>query len=155
MTTSKRSSDFPALHVLSYGSLMFDPVWQRVVEGRYASVEASAKGLTRQGVRGEKYPGVFRDPTGVVEGRLHLNVSVADLARVDAFEGEDYERVTTTVTVLSDAPAGTDGAPAKGAVVEAEVYLFLPVTLLNGEAWDVEAFEKHGLAQVVETYVGR
>ena len=155
MTNSKRSSDSPALHVLSYGSLMFDPVWQRVVEGRYASVEAKASGLTRQGVRGEKYPGVFRDAGGAVEGRLHLNVSVADLARIDAFEGEDYQRVTTKVTVLSAASDEVADAPKKGEVVEAEVYLFLPVTLLSGEPWDVEAFEKHGLAQVVETYISR
>ena len=139
---------------MTYGSLMFDPVWEKVVEGRYASLAARADGLRRQGVQGEHYPGVFRAADGQVDGRLYLDVSAEDLARIDAFEGDDYQRVSMSVVVRA-VDAGSRAGPAVGEEVPAEVYLFLPVALLDGKEWDPVAFERTGVGAVIDDYISR
>ena len=57
-------------HVFTYGSLMYAPVWERVVVGRYQAAQASAAGFRRHAVRGETYPGVVSAAGGLVLGRL-------------------------------------------------------------------------------------
>jgi Gamma-glutamyl cyclotransferase, AIG2-like len=70
-------------NVFTYGSLMFAPVWQKIVCGRYESVPASAPGLARYRVQSEPYPGAILSADGRTDGRVYFGVSANDCARLD------------------------------------------------------------------------
>lgn len=126
-------------HVFTYGSLMFAPVWRRVVHGAYASLPAVADGYVRQAIRGETYPGMVPLDAGSVEGVLYLDVDQDDIAALDAFEGEEYRRVPLAVTLAS------------GETMQAETYLYLRPENLSGLPWQPDSFE---LERFVRTYCG-
>lgn len=132
------------MHLFTYGSLMFPPVWERVVAGRPAAVPASVEGFRRRAVRGETYPGVVREAGARVSGRLYLDVDAADLARLDAFEGADYQRVVAPVRL-------DDGS---GRVLDAGLYLYLPTERLEARDWDAEGFGRDALPRFLALYGG-
>lgn len=83
--------------VLTYGSLMFEPVWSAVVNGQYSSRSVRVEGWQRYVIPGEDYPGAVPSPGSVMMAVLWEGVSPADLARLDAFEGDQYERIRIVV----------------------------------------------------------
>ena len=131
------------MNVFTYGSLMFDPVWSAVVRGRYRSLPAAVANHARHAVRGETYPGVVERAGAEVRGRLWLGVSADDLARLDAFEGGDYRRVTVSVAA---------GEPARA--MEAQMYLYLRPERLEAEPWDEGWFEREGIARFLAEHCG-
>lgn len=118
-----------ASHVFTYGSLMFAPVWRRVVRGTYASLPAVADGHMRQAIHGETYPGMVSCVGASVEGVLYLEVDEDDIAALDAFEGDEYRRTPLAVTLAS------------GETVQAEAYLYLRPEKLAGLPWQPDKFE--------------
>ncbi|SNS11625.1 Uncharacterized conserved protein YtfP, gamma-glutamylcyclotransferase (GGCT)/AIG2-like family [Noviherbaspirillum humi] len=117
-----------SLAIFTYGSLMFDPVWRRVVRGRYASAAAVLADHARYAVRDETYPGVVPQAGASVAGLLYFDVSADDVAALDAFEGNAYRRDQVTVTT------------ADGKTYSAATYLFLNGADLTGDPWLPEAF---------------
>lgn len=133
-------------HVFTYGSLMYDPVWQAVVAGNYRSSPAVIRGYQRRAVVGEHYPALIlsAETSDIVLGRLYRNVSAEDLQRLDVFEGEQYERNACRVAVEAEDE------------VACEVYIWRPryKHLVSAEPWDLQAFEERGLALFQEHYRG-
>ena len=129
------------MNVFTYGSLMFDPVWSGVVRGRYRSLPAVVADHARHAVRGETYPGVVERAGAEVRGRLWLDVSADDLARLDAFEGADYRRVTVSVSA---------GEPARA--MQAQMYLYVRPERLEAAPWDEVWFEREGIARFLRAY---
>ena len=82
--------------------------------------------------------------TGERLGRLYLDLPEAALARLDRFEGGDYERHEVLVT-LSD-----------GSWQRAWTYLFKPglAARLDDGDWDEARFERDGKVRFVARYVG-
>jgi gamma-glutamylcyclotransferase (GGCT)/AIG2-like uncharacterized protein YtfP len=82
-----------------YGTLK-DPavqqaVFGRVVEGRPESLEGySTKPIT---IGGTVYLNLWPDPDGSVEG-LVIEVAPQELALIDRYEGDDYQRIQVTLT---------------------------------------------------------
>jgi gamma-glutamylcyclotransferase (GGCT)/AIG2-like uncharacterized protein YtfP len=131
-------------HCFTYGSLMWADIMARVCGREFASELASLAGHSRHPVRGQDYPGLRPAAEGRVPGRLYRDVDAAAWARLDAFEGEEYERVEVSVAL------------ADGRLETAWVYRFRPAfaeRLLPG-AWDVDAFEREGHARFTARYVG-
>ncbi|MFG6469264.1 gamma-glutamylcyclotransferase family protein [Roseateles sp. BYS87W] len=132
-------------HCFTYGSLMWADIMARVCGREFASEPASLAGHARHPVRGQDYPGLRPAEGSTVAGRLYRDVDAAAWARLDAFEGDDYERTPVTVTLAS------------GEAVSAWVYRFkaeaAAAQLLPGE-WDVAAFEREGHARFTARYVG-
>ena len=124
-------------HVFTYGSLMFDAVWSRVVQGRYRSIEGSVAEHARFAIDGEDYPGMVPYGDARTTGLLYLDVDAGDLARLDEFEGTDYRREVVTV------------AAADGVAREAQTYIYLRVDRLLGAPWAPEAF---AMQRFLETY---
>jgi gamma-glutamylcyclotransferase (GGCT)/AIG2-like uncharacterized protein YtfP len=124
-------------HVFTYGSLMFDTVWQRVVRGQYRSAAATLDGHVRLVVDGETYPGMIARAGSQVAGVLYFDVDAADLAALDYFEGQDYERVCVSVNTNS------------GDIVRAETYLYLPMQKLLEQPWEPETFQ---MQRFLQTY---
>ncbi|HYD61148.1 MAG TPA: gamma-glutamylcyclotransferase family protein [Noviherbaspirillum sp.] len=126
-----------SVHVFTYGSLMFPQVWQRVVRGEYRSSAARLDGHARFEIAGETYPGMIVRPGASVEGVLYFDVSPADVAALDAFEGEEYRRDTVRVALPS------------GELVDAGTYLYLLPQKLSDSPWRPEAFQ---MARFIGSY---
>lgn len=130
-----------ARHVFTYGSLMFAPVWQRVVAGTYRSAVASLSGHVRFALKDDIYPGMLAQPGGIVQGVVYFDVRSADLQALDRFEGAQYER--RTVQVLTAGPAQALNT------VAAETYLCTAVECLSDDPWEPATF---ALQRFVDTY---
>ena len=124
-------------NIFTYGSLMFDEVWRQVVSGRYRSEPARLEHHQRHALTGLSYPGVVPAPGVEVAGRLYLDVSADDMARLDAFEGAEYRR--DALQVLR----------SNGELVSAWTYLWLDPQRLSGQPWRSEAF---GLREFLQIY---
>lgn len=127
-------------NVFTYGSLMFTVVWDRVVQGRYSSSEATIHGFQRRRVRGEHYPALIVDShAGSLTGRVYFDVSASDITRLDHFETSDYARVAIAVTVA-------------GKSIAADAYLTLKPEALEPVEWSPDIFERDGLKSFLATY---
>jgi gamma-glutamylcyclotransferase (GGCT)/AIG2-like uncharacterized protein YtfP len=128
-------------NVFTYGSLMYPQVWDRVVRGRYASAAARLQGYRRLALVSASYPGIVAGDGGSVDGRVYFDVSGDDLARLDAFEADEYRRDTVRVAVQGPGPE-----PAE---VDAQAYVFTAREKLADRDWDVERFEREQLPEFV------
>ncbi|MFG6415972.1 gamma-glutamylcyclotransferase family protein [Roseateles sp. DC23W] len=131
-------------HCFTYGSLMWADIMARVCGREFASEPASLADHHRHPVRGQDYPGLQAARGGLVAGRLYRDVDPAAWARLDAFEGEEYERVPVSVML------------ADGTALPAQVYRFRPefaARLLPGD-WDEAAFAREGHARFTARYIG-
>jgi gamma-glutamylcyclotransferase (GGCT)/AIG2-like uncharacterized protein YtfP len=125
-------------HLFCYGSLMFAPVWSRVVAGTYHATQARLDGFERRGITGATYPCLIPGgPQDRVSGILYFEVGAADMARLDAFEGDLYER--QTVTCVDREQRSHD----------AQAYVLKPHfrSVATATAWDADWFAREGLSQ--------
>jgi gamma-glutamylcyclotransferase (GGCT)/AIG2-like uncharacterized protein YtfP len=131
-------------HCFTYGSLMWADIMARVCGREFASEPASLADHQRQPVRGQDYPGLRAAPGGLVSGRVYRDVDAAAWARLDAFEGVEYERIDVIVT------------RADGSTLQAQAYRFRGefVDRLLPPPWDVEAFGREGRERFIARYVG-
>lgn len=116
---------------------MFADVWQQVVHGRYASFAATLHGHARYAVRDETYPGVVADGASQVAGLVYVGVDNDDIARLDQFEGESYQRCEVVVVA------------ADGTEQVVYTYLFNDAANLTDQPWQPERF---AIAQFLATY---
>lgn len=116
-------------HVFTYGSLMFPEVWQRVVRGDYRSTPAVLDGHARFALAGETYPGTIVRTGASVAGIVYFDVSDADVAALDAFEGSEYRRDRVRVRLDS------------GAQQDAQTYIYLLPQKLSESPWLPEEFQ--------------
>ena len=131
-------------HCFTYGSLMCEEIMSMVCGRPVQSESAVLAGHRRHPVRGEDYPGMIAHRGGQVPGQLYRSLDARAFARLDAFEGAQYQRVEREVKL------------ADGSTVHAWTYLFRPALrhlLLPGE-WDFEAFLRHGRARFIARYAG-
>lgn len=124
---------------------MWADIWFSVCGRAHVAVDAELGGYARHPVRGEDYPGLAAAaPDARVAGRLYLDVDEASLARLDAFEGDEYERIVVSVRLVD------------GSEREAFCYRFGGVAaerLLPGQ-WDPARFEREGKARFTAAYAG-
>ena len=131
-------------HCFTYGSLMWADIMASVCGREFASESATLIDHCRHPVLGQDYPGLRAVPGGLVPGRLYRELDASAWARLDAFEGEEYERADVVVAL------------ADGSALPAQAYRFraeFAQRLLPGE-WDPEAFEREGRARFIARYVG-
>lgn len=134
-----------AINVFTYGSLMFEPVWGRVVRGRYRSMTARLFGYVRKKVRGQEYPAVIPgEASAEVHGVLYLAVAPGDLERLDRFEGPLYRRRQAPLLL-------PDGSRRPG-------FLYVLRTefrdRLDSEEWNPQEFSRSGIGRFLAGYEG-
>lgn len=131
------------MHLFTYGSLMFPQVWSSVVRGHYRRQPARLNGYQRCSIKGETYPAaVVATLDNFIDGQLYMNLTAAEMERLDRFEGGDYERVVAPVIL------------AEGGVVMAALYRYRHPGRLDARPWDVEWFEREGMALFLAQYGG-
>lgn len=131
------------MNVFTYGSLMYRPVWERVVSGEYRAEPAALRGFERRRIAGEVYPALVRAAAGsVVRGVLYRDVAPADVRALDRFEaeGEAYSRLRVPVELGS------------GERVEGWAYLYLDEGSVEAGAWEPGRFEAEHLGYFLDTY---
>lgn len=128
------------INLFTYGSLMFSPVWGRVAKHQYVTSDETIVGYVRRCIRGEEYPAVIAsiDSSSALQGKVYWDITDEDLARLDRFEGNEYERIITRTT--------------RGD--EVALYLFLNKEKIADEPWDPGAFEQTGMRRFLERYPG-
>ena len=124
-------------HVFTYGSLMFAPVWECVVRGRYRSAAARLDGHARFALSDDTYPGMVPVPGSTVAGVLYFDVDPDDLVTLDHFEGAEYRR--TPIEVRLDAAR----------VLSAQTYLFDAPGRLSTRPWNPDTFP---IARFLDSY---
>lgn len=132
-------------HVFTYGSLMFEQIWNLVVEGVYEKSAAIIAGYIRRAVIDEDYPALLSQTASAeTAGILYFNVSEADLCRLDEFEGRYYARKQEPVMVEN------------GSTASAEVYIFKEryLHLVSENEWDPAHFEAIGMKRFIHDYTG-
>jgi len=129
-----------SINIFTYGSLMFPAVWQTVVRGDYRSSPATIHGFRRVCVRDANHPALIISARAApIAGRVYFDVSTDDIARLDHFETDNYERVSVAVTVEGSASAG-------------EAYLAVDTVALTDINWNEKSFEQTGLPVFLTTY---
>lgn len=135
-------------HLFTYGTLMWPDIMTRVCGPACAPLAtpqaATLADHARRPVRGQDYPAMVPADGHQVVGRLYLDLPEAAWARLDLFEGDEYERHEVLVTL------------ADGRWERAWTYLLKPglAGRLDAGDWDEAAFEREGKARFVARYVG-
>ena len=131
-------------NVFTYGALMFDPVWSRIVANGYDRCDAILRGYERKGVRDEVYPVVVPSSEySQVRGVVYLDVSPSDLIRLDQFEGEYYLRKKVMVATEEE---GTFSAEVF--ILKEEYY-----AVISPEEWDPVHFSTTGIHYFLHHYM--
>lgn len=126
-----------SIHVFTYGSLMFAPVWERVVQGRYRCMQATLDQHARFALVDDTYPGMVATPGSMVAGVVYFDVDAADLTALDHFEGNEYQRTAVQLR-LED-----------GTALAAQTYLFQALGRLSDQPWIPDTF---ALARFLDSY---
>lgn len=109
----------------------------------YTFRPAILHGYCRRRVRYADYPGIIEDPEHVVRGTVVTGLTDANMAKLDYFEGSEYERRRVKVRVLSK--VGNDkgeGNEESDEEVTAEVYVIKDAACLENREWDFEEFRR-------------
>lgn len=126
-------------HIFTYGSLMFKEVWGALVKGEYTCAPALLEGYARRCVKQEEYPVIFEAPEWV-QGMVYYDVEPYDIARLDAFEGEYYERRSILLNQCID---------AQTYVLKKEFF-----DIIEDKPWDAEGFAREGIKRFCDSYKG-
>jgi len=131
-------------HCFTYGSLMCTDIMFGVAGLALEYEAATLREHSRHPVAGETYPGMIPAAGAAVSGVLYRDVPPAALARLDAFEGEQYLRLTVQVEL------------ADGRMAAADTYVFRPefAHLLAGGEWDFDGFLAEGKRRFETQYLG-
>jgi gamma-glutamylcyclotransferase (GGCT)/AIG2-like uncharacterized protein YtfP len=123
-------------NIFTYGTLMFEEIWSQVVTGKYKKLSAVLAGYDRKMARGEQFPVLFpHAPSSHVEGFVYLDVSDADLKKLDYFEAEYYLRKQAEVQILESGKL-----PVEVYVLKEEYY-----PLISHQDWNPAYFRTHGI----------
>lgn len=124
---------------------MFSPVWDRVVRGNYRASSASLKGYSRFAVIDETYPVIVPgNPEQVVEGVLYFDVDLADVARLDVFEGKYY--LKKSVELMAENRQS----------FQAQAYVLNPAyqNIVSESSWNPEHFYCQDMFEFIDAYCG-
>ena len=132
------------MDLFTYGTLMSPDIMARVAGCRLASEPARLAGYRRTLVRDEVYPGIVETEGHEVDGILYLDASEEAIRRLDAFEGEMYDR--REVSVMT----------AGGEIRTVMTYVFRPEYCfrLTDIPWDYRQFLASGKERFENGYSG-
>jgi len=115
------------MNLFAYGTLMWPEVIYDLLGRSIPMENALLKGYKRCRIKRVAYPGLKKDDSSEVRGKLLRDLTPTDLKRLDRFEGVEYERILVDVQT------------EKGQE-RAFVYIIKPeyVDILEEAPWDEE-----------------
>ncbi len=132
------------VNLFTYGSLMCNDIMFRVAGCQLEYSHASLSDFFRSKMHGREYPGIVQQPKAQVSGVLYRNLSPETLQRLDAFEGEMYQRQEVEVMTKEHG------------IAVAMAYVIKPRyrDQLTDEEWDFRYFLAFGRKKFEKTYFG-
>lgn len=132
------------MNIFTYGTLMIPEVMVAVTTREFRIIDAMLRGYARFTVKGESYPGIIPASDAVTEGILYFDVDEWSLERLDAFEGDLYQRT----------PVRTETKEKE--IIHAETYIIKPKyrSCLSSKEWNVKEFAQKHLEAFLDTYQG-
>jgi gamma-glutamylcyclotransferase (GGCT)/AIG2-like uncharacterized protein YtfP len=132
------------MNIFTYGTLMIPDVMYAVTTRKFRFKDAILRGYARFTVKGEFYPGIIPVTDAVTEGVIYFDVDELSLDRLDAFEGDLYQRTP----ILSEMEGGE--------TFNAEAYVIKPKfrNHLSSSEWIMKEFVQKHLKAFLETYQG-
>ena len=119
--------------IFTYGTLMDPDIMTAVAGAGHRQSRATLHNFRRLKVKNADFPGIIPATGFSVQGILYSGISDADLRRLDAFEGEMYQRRKLEAELPS----------AKKTAVFAYVIKESFRHLLDDKDWDFEHFLRH------------
>ncbi|KAK3945122.1 AIG2-like family-domain-containing protein [Diplogelasinospora grovesii] len=140
-----------------YGTLMVPEVFYSVCYNNKSVPKAIADlhtfhpatlhGYCRRRVLYADYPGITEDADHSVYGMFTTGLTKANLAKLNFFEGAQYERRTVKVKLLSKVGNVKGEGNVEGEEKEAEVYVYMDKEELEDKEWDLEEFRREKLTK--------
>lgn len=121
--------------LFTYGTLQLPQIMSQIVGRPALGQPARLLGFARYRVLDRVYPAIVESPGAEVSGVVYGGLDLAELARLDHYEGPLYERRLVAI----------EGA---GEPLAACTYVLRPehAARLSSEPWDLERFEREHLA---------
>ena len=132
------------MNIFTYGSLMFEEVWTRLITNSYNRQRASLSGYARKVVSGQHYPAIYQDPQSTtIEGVVYFDLHPSDVATLDRFEGDYYRRVTEQLILPGDK------------TIDADVYVLRDTYrhIVSESDWDADMF-RNRMHHFIDDYFG-
>jgi len=132
------------MKIFAYGTLLIPDVMYAVTTRVFRFKNAILRGYARFTVKGESYPGIIPVTDAATEGIIYIDVDESSLERLDAFEGDMYQRTP----ILAE----TEG----GEIFNAEAYVVKPKfrNHLSSSDWNMKEFDQKHLKAFLKTYQG-
>lgn len=129
--------------LFAYGTLMVPEVMQRTCGYAAPGQSAMLHDYRCRRLSGEVYPAIVPWPGERVDGVIYRGVTPAQLSRLDAFEGDMYQR--QAVSVVADR-----------ASIIAQTYVLVPAfsKLLSDTPWSLASFVPRGIQDFLADYPG-
>lgn len=123
------------VNFFAYGTLQIPEVFRAVTGRRIGARPALLDGYARYRLTGLHYPGLIAQAGARTEGVLFRGLGAREMARLDRFEDDFYQRLTLPVTT------------GEAEVVHAEVYVIRAEWpgLIDARPWSLEAFRRDHL----------
>jgi len=132
------------MNIFTYGTLMIPEVMVAVTTHRFRSIDAILKGYARFTVKGESYPGIIPETGAITEGIIYFDVDKGSLKRLDAFEGDLYQRIKIMAETKEKEILSADAY-----VIKTEFRRYL-----SSQEWNMKEFAQKHLKTFLETYTG-
>jgi gamma-glutamylcyclotransferase (GGCT)/AIG2-like uncharacterized protein YtfP len=132
------------MNIFTYGTLMIPEVMVAVTTRKFRSIDAILKGYARFTVKGESYPGIVPAAGAATEGIIYFDVDEWSLERLDAFEGDLYQRIQIQAETKEKE------------ILKADTYVIKPKfrSNLSSLEWNIKEFAQKHLKTFLETYTG-
>jgi gamma-glutamylcyclotransferase (GGCT)/AIG2-like uncharacterized protein YtfP len=132
------------MNIFTYGTLMIPEVMVAVTTRKFRSIDAILKGYARFTVKGESYPGIVPATGAATEGIIYFDVDEWSLERLDAFEGDLYQRIQIQAETKEKE------------ILKADTYVIKPKfrSNLSSLEWNIKEFAQKHLKTFLETYTG-
>ena len=132
ISSSSWHTQQPAL--FAYGTLMSEAIMRQISGQLIKGEAATLNNFRRLAILGEEYPAVIAAAGYQVDGLLYDGLSEEAWERLDAFEGDEYQRQQVQLTT------------ANGVIRHADVYIFKQEYhhRLSDQEWDFTRFINQG-----------
>jgi len=123
---------------------MISDVMSAATAREFRFKNAILRGYARFTVKGESYPGIIPVTHAVTQGVIYFDVDESSLERLDAFEGDLYQRTPILAEIKGEE------------MISAEAYVIKPQFsgYLSSKEWNEKEFVQKHLKAFLETYSG-
>jgi len=127
-----------------YGTLMVSSIFVRMAGQNFPKQSGILMDYARFRVKKAVYPAIIAQPGDHTDGIIHFNVNPLALQRIDAFEGDMYQRSRVFVQTSDNSR------------IIAHAYILRPEyrDWLTDERWRLETFQKQHQQAFIDSFNG-